>query len=274
MNTEQGVHQWLQLIKQYGIGFVKDVPPNAFDTEKLALRISHIRHTHYGRWFLGITADMAHNDTAYTTLSLQLHTDNTYFTDPAGLQMFHILRPADKGGESLFLDGFNAARILYEKDPHAYRVLSTTRTNAMACGDNRFNIQPAHAYPLLNHLPTTINGVIESVADTSQSSIDRLFQVRYNNDDRAPLCLDVHETREYYQTLRVWQSIVRDPANILEIALPPGLVVCFDNWRVLHGRNAFVGRRQVCGCYHGADDWHSRLRALSERNNSIDNNIH
>jgi trimethyllysine dioxygenase len=34
--------------------------------------------------FWEFTADMAHNDTAYTTLSLQLHTDNTYFTDPAG----------------------------------------------------------------------------------------------------------------------------------------------------------------------------------------------
>jgi alpha-ketoglutarate-dependent taurine dioxygenase len=177
--------------------------------------------------------------------------------------MFHILRPADKGGESLFLDGFNAARILYEKDPHAYHVLSTTRTNAIACGNNYFNIQPAHAYPLLNHTPVPAS-LTESITG-AQPSVDRLFQIRYNNDDRAPLCLDVNETREYYRALCVWQSIVRDPSNILEIALSPGLVVCFDNWRVLHGRNAFVGRRQVCGCYHSADDWHSRLRALSEK---------
>jgi trimethyllysine dioxygenase len=79
------------------------------------------------------------------------------------------------------------------------------------------------------------------------------------------LRLTVKETQEYYYALRAWQTILRDPANILEIALPPGLVVCFDNWRVLHGRNSFIGKRRMCGCYHGADDWHSRLRVLYEK---------
>jgi trimethyllysine dioxygenase len=80
---------------------VDGVPATPEDTEALAQRISYIRVTHYGKCkcenvfarlysylniggFWDFTADLAHGDTAYTTLKLQLHTDNTYFTDPSG----------------------------------------------------------------------------------------------------------------------------------------------------------------------------------------------
>jgi trimethyllysine dioxygenase len=69
---------------------------------------------------------MASKDTAYTSLALEAHTDTTYFTEPAGLQMFHMLsHTGGSGGESLLVDGFAAARQLYGEDKEAYKVLST-----------------------------------------------------------------------------------------------------------------------------------------------------
>ena len=34
----------------------------------------------------------------------------------------------------------------------------------------------------------------------------------------------------------------------------------FDNWRVLHGRAAFTGKRRMCGGYINHDDYISRYR--------------
>lgn len=36
------------------------------------------------------------------------------------------------------------------------------------------------------------------------------------------------------------------------------LITVFDNWRVLHGRSAFVGARRMCGAYISRDAFKSR----------------
>jgi len=42
--------------------------------------------------------------------------------------------------------------------------------------------------------------------------------------------------------------------------LVPGRAVIFDNWRVLHGRSAFKGKRTMCGAYIGIDQFESRFK--------------
>ncbi|KAI9591186.1 hypothetical protein BDF19DRAFT_455908 [Syncephalis fuscata] len=243
MHTEEGVKQWLQNIasnhysnsERYGIGFVEGVPVNSKDTEKLVTRISHVRHTHFGGFW------------ELTSISkpLDLHTDNTYLLNQPGiLQVFHMLHQAERGGESTFLDGFHAANLLKQQDPDAYRILSTIRTNATTCASDHLIIQPIHSYPILNHL-----------------SVEGQPITTHNANSLSPF--GINETHDYYRALRSWQSIIPSP--------PPGLVVCFDNWRVLHGRNTFVGKRQLCGSYHGVDDWRARLRALVENDHSSNN---
>ena len=84
----------------------------------MARRINHFRETRnlplsldYGK-FWDFTSDLAHGDTAYSTLSLPAHTDTTYFSEPVGLQFFHLLEHRGTGGKSLYVDGFNAALLL------------------------------------------------------------------------------------------------------------------------------------------------------------------
>ena len=38
-----------------------------------------------------------------------------------------------------------------------------------------------------------------------------------------------------------------------------------DNYRVLHGRSAFDGKRRMCGAYIGMDEFRSKLVVLAER---------
>lgn len=51
----------------------------------------------------------------------------------------------------------------------------------------------------------------------------------------------------------------------LEVKLEPGTPVIFDNWRTLHGRKAFEGKRRVCGGYLGMDDFLAKGRLVDQR---------
>jgi trimethyllysine dioxygenase len=67
---------------------------------------------------------MSHGDLAYSSEALPAHTDTTYFSDPAGLQIFHLLHHDGQGGHTLLVDGFYAANRLKEENPEAYETLA------------------------------------------------------------------------------------------------------------------------------------------------------
>ena len=53
----------------------------------------------------------------------------------------------------------------------------------------------------------------------------------------------------------------------LNYQLTKGTVVLFDNFRVLHGRSSFTGKRRMVGCYLNHDDFRSRaVTLLADRN--------
>jgi trimethyllysine dioxygenase len=143
-------------------------------------------------------------DTAYTNLPLPAHTDTTYFTDPAGLQAFHMLShtpPAGKesdsgelGGKSLLVDGFKAAQVLQKEDPSAYDTLSSLKLPWHASGNQGITLSPDKLYPVLEHNETT----------------GELARVRWNNDDRGVVPFGEQiSPEEWYEAARKWDAILR-----------------------------------------------------------------
>ncbi|PWN27280.1 Trimethyllysine dioxygenase [Jaminaea rosea] len=257
MSSDRGVWKWVEKISQYGFSFVDGVPATPEATEELIKRIAFIRETHYGG-FWDFTSDLSHGDTAYTDLALGAHTDTTYFTDPAGLQMFHLLshEPSSQGvqpsgGASLLVDGFLAAKVLRDVHPQAYETLSAVRISTHSAGDEATLVRPllTAGYPILNHDPRT----------------GKLVLVRYNNDDRSTLHLEEGEVEPFYDALRKWQEIITSKEGEYWEQLTPGRALIFDNHRVLHGRSAFVGERRLCGAYVNHDDYRSRLAVLRQK---------
>ena len=151
---------------------------------------------------------MSSKDTAYTSLALSAHTDTTYFTDPCGLQMFHLLSHTEgEGGTSLLVDGFYAANILKREDRASWNTLCRTPVPTHASGNEDISIQPTHSFPVLNCDPRT----------------GELFQVRWNNDDRARFKgLNKHEIIQWYDAAKEWVEILRRPQMEYWAQLKPG----------------------------------------------------
>ncbi|TVY29342.1 Trimethyllysine dioxygenase [Lachnellula hyalina] len=251
MANDKGVGQWTEKIRQYGFCYVDGCPIDPKATEDLLQRIAFIRVTHYGG-FYDFTSDLTMKDTAYTTLALPAHTDTTYFTDPAGLQMFHLLSHTDgTGGASLLVDGFHAAAELKEQDPLAHFALSRTPITWHASGNDGITITPCKKFPVLNY------------GDTAEGGTPELQQVRWNNDDRGVVALgeiDGMGAEMWYNAARKWDETLRRPDMAYWAQLEPGRALIFDNWRVLHGRSSFTGKRRICGGYINRDDYVSRWR--------------
>lgn len=57
------------------------------------------------------------------------------------------------------------------------------------------------------------------------------------------------QVMQFYKHYTALAKEVLSSENEWRFQLEPGTVCIFDNWRLLHGRTAFNGRRQMVGCY-------------------------
>ncbi|KAJ0381395.1 Cytochrome B translational activator protein cbs1, mitochondrial [Colletotrichum chrysophilum] len=207
--------------RERGFAFVDGVPfdtPSA--TKEVLERIAFIRETHYGG-FYDFIPDMAMADTAYTNIALPAHTDTTYFTDPAGLQAFHMLSheappgsepsaDGELGGKSLLVDGFHAANVLKQEDEKAFDILTRLRLPWHASGNEGITISPDRLYPVLELHPLS----------------GKVHRVRWNNDDRGvvPFTKDI-APEEWYAAARKWNEILKRPDMEFWTQLTPGRVL-------------------------------------------------
>ncbi|GAA5933087.1 hypothetical protein JCM3775_005310 [Rhodotorula graminis] len=258
MSTEKGVYEWLKRINTFGFSLCSGIPGTPEATEALIRRIAFIRDTHYGG-FWDFTANLEHGDLAYSEVRLEAHTDTTYFTDPCGLQLFHLLSPSSshKGGHNLLVDGFRAASLLEATNPAAHALLSTVPVPSHASGSGSASLPSGvHLRPLVR------------VPVLNYDEHGELVMVRWNGDDRGVVGGEAFEGAkmdEWYEALRAWEGILRSDKAQLWSQMEVGTAVIFDNLRVLHGRSAFTGERRLCGAYVNGDDYRSRLRGLERQ---------
>lgn len=53
----------------------------------------------------------------------------------------------------------------------------------------------------------------------------------------------------FYKALKDLTAEIRRPDNEWWFKLTPGTVCIFNNWRILHGRASYIGRRRLVGAY-------------------------
>lgn len=141
----------VQSLINFGCAFIEKVPPNIQSTEIAIKRLFPIQKTFFGEmWSFSDT--QAHADSAYSHDALIPHNDNTYFSDAAGLQVFHCIQHSGGGGESILLDGFRVAQDLRDSDAAAFKCLTETSLTAEYIEEDRHH---KHSAPVITLKPST-----------------------------------------------------------------------------------------------------------------------
>lgn len=203
-----------------------------------------VQKTLFGEMFT-FSDNKDHNDSAYTKEFLGAHTDNTYFNDAAGLQVFHCTQHNGTGGETLLVDGFKAINDLKIKNASSYQRLCETPIPAQYLEEGQ-----NHEYcaPIIK--PNLITGKPE--------------QIRFNVYDRSCLnTLPIDKIGQFYSDFRLLASEIHSPVNEWWFKLNPGTILFIDNWRVLHGRAQYTGKRVMTGCYVSRTDFLSAARTIN-----------
>lgn len=93
--------------------------------------------------------------------------------------------------------------------------------------------------------------------------IIKMLVHRYNLYDRSPrVPFPASESNLFYKGVRRLAVAISRPEGRWSLLLEPGTVAFINNWRVLHGRSAYLGQRSMCGAYIAMGDLLSRARCL------------
>ncbi|MFT5116465.1 MAG: trimethyllysine dioxygenase [Parasphingorhabdus sp.] len=242
MSDDDGLRAWIENILIYGFSLIDGVPSTEEATRAMAERIGIIQQTIFGGMWM-LSAEMEdHGDSAYSTQFLEPHTDSSYYHDAPGLQLFNCLQFDGKGGESVQLDGFAIAAKIAREDPDAYKTLTEI-------------FVPGH------YLEPGVHLRAERPAFRLNAR-GELAQVTFNNYDRAPMRLADVDAERFYHAYGLFHKHAMNQDNWLKIPLRPGRALIFDNWRNLHGRMGYVGKRVFSGCYQSRWTLESRQRVL------------
>jgi gamma-butyrobetaine dioxygenase len=236
------------MVRDYGFAIVTDVPTRVGAVVELAERIAHIQETHFGREFQVISKPDPEN-LAYTAVKLTSHTDVVNRQNLPGLQFLHCIEFEAEGGESILIDGFEAARRLRNEHPEMHDLLATVEVPYVYVDDD---------HDVRNH---------ERVITVDGDGNDT--EIRFHSGLLGAIDLDPDAIEPFYRAWKTFGLILRDPDLEYVFKMELGECQVFDNRRVLHARAEFdpaSGPRHLQGTYVERDDFMSRLRVL-ERDN-------
>ncbi len=244
MSGDGAVLEWLEQLETYGVSFVRNAPTEIGTVTEVAERIAFIRNSNFGPiWDVQSKPDP--NSLAYTSHRLTPHIDLVSRESLPGLQFLHCLVFEATGGDSVLVDGFACADELRRIDPDGFGLLTTVPL--------RFRYRDRD---------TEISALAPMIR---LDEFGRPAEIRYSNALLAPLEVPPEQTMAMYRALHAFGELILSPRFALRFRLRPGDVMCFDNYRVLHAREAFdpqSGARHLQGTYVDRDDFLSRLAVL------------
>jgi gamma-butyrobetaine dioxygenase len=238
---------WLEAFLKLGFVIFEGVPSTPGMVLKVGAQFGFVRETNFGALF-DVRSTPEATDLAYTSVSLDPHTDNPYRSPVPGIQLLHCLVNETRGGLSTLVDGFAVAKALREREPKAFQVLSST--------PGRFKYIDSGTELTASAPPIELDVTGELKAIHFSPRLDFV----------PPFA---HETLDaYYRARRLFDHSLRSAEYELRFLLQDGDLVMFDNCRLLHGRTGFDvadGLRHLQGCYIDIDGPRSLYRVLRRR---------
>ena len=87
-----------------------------------------------------------------------------------------------------------------------------------------------------------------------------LVQVSFNNYDRTEFRIEEKVTNKFYEAIKKFDELANSDKFQWRHILKPGELLIFNNWRILHGRGSFNGKRKMAGCYINMEDFISACK--------------
>ena len=213
--------KWVSFLKKYGVVVLANTPHDSSDeNRRFYNKLSKTLNTSISSSMYGEIWDTAGDfgspttDTAYTNFYIPPHTDLNYVVNTPSYQIFTSVIEADIGGETVLVDGWSVAEEFKLFHPEAYDRL-TMETFLFTCSENRYKC--AHK-------------IFDEETDI----------IHHNDGDMENVDME-----EY----KLWNDMSLDPYFQTMNNLIPGDTIVINNHRVFHSRNAFVGKRNLKGCY-------------------------
>ena len=249
-NNEIELQKCLIQLTKYGIATIKGVPQESDTVIKLPelLGLGPVWSSLFGSPFKVQNKKNKSKNHAYTGKELPLHTDIPYYSQPPGVFLFHCISNKCEGGESFYVDSFACINEFRKRYPEEFKILTTVEVTFRDLQDDW-------------HLVST-----HPIIELNPNGID-IFRI---ND--SPAARDFYdwiptefETREnWYKSYNLYRKFIEDPSRRFEFKMKPGDLTIFDNWRVYHARNKFIGdERHMEGCYMEWSHVRSKLLKLT-----------
>lgn len=246
LDDDEAMLRWVVDVARYGIARLRGTPIDAGFAAVLAGRLGPIRDTNFGLVW-DVRAEVDPTSTAFTRIRLGPHTDLPTRETPPGYQVLHCLTNDVEGGEATMADGMAVVEHLRTHHPDDLDALATLRWIFNSRGrdiDHRWSA-PVIELPDRGR-PLTIRAFhpVRGFPDMPDADLPRA-----------------------YAALTRFSAVAAEPRFRLRFRYEPGDLVCFDNRRVLHGRDSFSSRglRHLRGLYLDHDDVRSYLRTAARR---------
>ena len=228
-----------------GFARLRNLPTAPGTVQRVGERIGTVRSSNFGFLFT-VETKPDPDSTAYTSVSLDGHTDLASRETQPGLQMLHCRENSATGGASTMADGFAVAEAIRTEDPDAFDALTTLPwvfTNRHRDSDYRFS---------------------GSIVETD--SAGRVVEIRNTGFLRFYPDMADADIPRAYRAAQLFNAHCRSDRFLCRTPFTPGDLILFDNRRMLHGRDSFdpqSGVRRLEGCYLDRDEILSRLRVLA-----------
>jgi len=230
--------------QELGFVIVENTSAEEGTVIKFAEMFGPVRTTNFGKLFDVVSKPKA-NDLAYTSLGIKAHTDNPYRKPMPGIQILHCISNEAKGGDSSLVDGFAVAEYLKKNEAEMFEILSTTNL-LFKFVDKDIILENYGKLIELDH-----NG--------------NYLQSRFSGRlDYVPY-LEPVQLKKFYAARKKLFHLYESEEFELNFRLDSGMLMMFDNIRVLHGRTEYdvnTGFRHLQGCYIDHDSTEGKLRRL------------
>jgi len=227
-----------------GYVIITDLSKKEDTVVNFAESLGPIRSTNFGKFF-DVISKSNPNDLAYTGLSLSAHTDNPYRKPVPGIQLLHCISNETPGGDSTLVDGLAISNYLEKNYKKYFEILTSTE--------------------ILFYF-TDKDIILKNWGSLIELNNKKKFkQIRFSGRlDYVPP-MKVEKLNIFYKARKKFFQLCASKDFKIQFRLEAGMLIMFDNHRLLHGRTKFnssLGIRKLQGCYIEHDATEGKLRKL------------